>query len=197
MNVAHYRDRIVGLVTGACLAISGTPSPVSTPRVAHRHAARRRTPPSMSPACGEVVFANVAAGRLRVLDATSAPPSARSSVAVPRRRHPRGRQRRGRSLTAGRRGCHSSGPSRRLPVIATKSTVPVGTGSWLRAQSRRAAARFVIRRRLQSRVSAEGSAVNDFLRPDRVVIGTTSERAACDHARDLPSALSDRNARSS
>ena len=64
-------------------------------------------------------------------------------------------------------------------MIVTKSTVPVGTGAWLATE--------VARQRLgpveidvvsNPEFLREGSAVSDFLRPDRVVIGTSSERAA-------------------
>lgn len=62
-------------------------------------------------------------------------------------------------------------------VIVTKSTVPVGTG--------RAVARVVAQARpeLAFEVASnpeflrEGSAVNDFMRPDRVIIGADSEHA--------------------
>jgi UDPglucose 6-dehydrogenase len=63
-------------------------------------------------------------------------------------------------------------------VIALKSTVPVGTGERLRA---------VISERLKERVDfdivsnpeflREGSAIEDFMRPNRVIIGTISPQA--------------------
>ncbi|MBF0539398.1 MAG: UDP-glucose/GDP-mannose dehydrogenase family protein [Nitrospirae bacterium] len=63
-------------------------------------------------------------------------------------------------------------------VIATKSTVPVGTGKKLRA---------LIARETNGKVSfdivsnpeflREGAAIDDFMRPDRVVIGAESEQA--------------------
>jgi UDPglucose 6-dehydrogenase len=63
-------------------------------------------------------------------------------------------------------------------VLVTKSTVPVGTAAKIRA---------LIRENLRHKVEfdvvsnpeflREGAAVNDFLRPDRVVLGADSERA--------------------
>jgi UDPglucose 6-dehydrogenase len=63
-------------------------------------------------------------------------------------------------------------------VIATKSTVPVGTGSLLQkvitsAQSKKIAFDVVS----NPEFLREGSAIEDFMRPNRVVIGSDSERA--------------------
>ncbi len=63
-------------------------------------------------------------------------------------------------------------------VIVTKSTVPIGTGEFLRK---------LIRERLRIRTNfgivsnpeflREGAAINDFMRPDRVVLGSRDEEA--------------------
>jgi UDPglucose 6-dehydrogenase len=63
-------------------------------------------------------------------------------------------------------------------VIVTKSTVPIGTGEHLRK---------LIRENLKTRLNfgivsnpeflREGAAINDFMRPDRVVIGSRDEEA--------------------
>lgn len=63
-------------------------------------------------------------------------------------------------------------------VIVTKSTVPIGTGERLRK---------LIREKQKSRLNfgivsnpeflREGAAINDFMRPDRVVIGSSDEEA--------------------
>ena len=64
-------------------------------------------------------------------------------------------------------------------VIVEKSTVPVYTNEWIR----RSIERNGVDRRMFDVVSnpeflREGSAVGDFLHPDRIVVGADSERAA-------------------
>lgn len=64
-------------------------------------------------------------------------------------------------------------------VIVNKSTVPVGTGAWVRK---------VIEGNQKAKINfdvvsnpeflREGSAIGDFMRPDRVVLGVESEQAA-------------------
>ncbi len=62
-------------------------------------------------------------------------------------------------------------------VVVTKSTVPVGTGAEIARiiRSRRPAAEFDIVSNPE--FLREGSAIGDFMRPDRVVVGVESERA--------------------
>ena len=62
-------------------------------------------------------------------------------------------------------------------VVVTKSTVPVGTGDEVEAIIKKTnpAAEFAVVSNPE--FLREGAAINDFKRPDRVVVGTTDERA--------------------
>lgn len=63
-------------------------------------------------------------------------------------------------------------------VLVTKSTVPVGTGEWLRKfviENSTAGTEFGVASNPE--FLREGAAIEDFMRPDRVVIGSNQERA--------------------
>ncbi len=62
-------------------------------------------------------------------------------------------------------------------VVITKSTVPVGTGRRIEEIMRRARPDGQFDVASNPEFLREGSAIGDFMRPDRVVIGTESERA--------------------
>jgi UDPglucose 6-dehydrogenase len=63
-------------------------------------------------------------------------------------------------------------------VIVTKSTVPVGTGDWLRgfvAENQKVKTNFGVASNPE--FLREGAAIEDFMRPDRVVIGSNEPDA--------------------
>ncbi len=63
-------------------------------------------------------------------------------------------------------------------VLVTKSTVPVGTGEWVRRivqESQKEKHNFGVVSNPE--FLREGAAINDFMRPDRVVIGSRDEEA--------------------
>jgi UDPglucose 6-dehydrogenase len=63
-------------------------------------------------------------------------------------------------------------------IIVLKSTVPVGTGKWLKGVITEAVKRGVPFDMVSNpEFLREGAAVEDFFRPDRIVIGAESERA--------------------
>lgn len=63
-------------------------------------------------------------------------------------------------------------------VLVTKSTVPIGTGKWLRefvAANQTTKTDFGVASNPE--FLREGAAIDDFMRPDRVVIGSNEEKA--------------------
>ncbi|PKP74414.1 MAG: UDP-glucose 6-dehydrogenase [Alphaproteobacteria bacterium HGW-Alphaproteobacteria-6] len=62
-------------------------------------------------------------------------------------------------------------------VVVTKSTVPVGTNAAVRAVIEKAAPAAGFDVASNPEFLREGAAIDDFMRPDRVVVGVTSERA--------------------
>ncbi|OYX42835.1 MAG: UDP-glucose 6-dehydrogenase [Rhodobacterales bacterium 32-67-9] len=62
-------------------------------------------------------------------------------------------------------------------VVVTKSTVPVGTNAAVRAVIEKAAPQADFDVASNPEFLREGAAIDDFMRPDRVVVGVTSERA--------------------
>ena len=178
MNVAVIGTGYVGLVTGACLADFGHCV------ICVDHDARRIARldagemPFFEPGVNELVARNRAAGRLRF--STSVADGVRSAtvifVAVGTPEGVNG------EADLSQVACVADEVAQHIDgyrVIATKSTVPVGTGAWLRERVRAGAAAGVEFDVVSNpEFLREGSAVNDFLRPDRVVIGTNSDRAA-------------------
>jgi UDPglucose 6-dehydrogenase len=67
---------------------------------------------------------------------------------------------------------------KRYTVIITKSTVPVGTGREIERIMRETNPKAEFDVCSNPEFLREGSAIGDFMRPDRVVIGCESERAA-------------------
>jgi UDPglucose 6-dehydrogenase len=63
-------------------------------------------------------------------------------------------------------------------VLVTKSTVPIGTGKWLRkfvSENLKTETDFGVASNPE--FLREGAAIDDFMRPDRVVIGSNEEKA--------------------
>jgi UDPglucose 6-dehydrogenase len=177
MNVSIIGTGYVGLVTGACLADFGHSVTCVDRAVSRIDALTAGQIPFYEPGLSEVVFRNAAAGRLRF--SSDIADAVRASVIFIAVGTPEGENGEAdlsqMSSVVDAMAAHIDG----YRVIVTKSTVPVGTGAWLRNH---------LKARLPASIEfdvvsnpeflREGSAVGDFMRPDRVVIGTSSERAA-------------------
>ena len=177
MRVAMIGAGYVGLVSAACFSEFGF-SVTCVDSVPERIAALRAgRVPLYEPGLEALLAANVAAGRLSfagdVADAVPAADVVMLAVGTPSRRgdghadlsfvHEAARQ-----VADALDG---------YTVVATKSTVPVGSGREIAriVRERRPDAAFDIASNPE--FLREGSAIGDFLRPDRVVVGVESERA--------------------
>ena len=180
MNVTVVGTGYVGLVTGACLADAGNSVfcldlderkirllnqgriPIFEPGLEaivqrNEEAGRLRFPTD--------VAASVAHGELQVI-AVGTPPGEDGSADL-------------QHVVAAARsiGRHMQG----YKVVATKSTVPVGTADKVRS----AILEELQKRKIEPDFSVvsnpeflkEGAAVEDFMRPDRVIVGAEDERA--------------------
>lgn len=166
----------VGLVTGACFADSGNDVAcidVDEAKVAMLRSGRS---PIYEPGLAEILARNTEAGRLRFttrMDQAVAPaqlvflavgtPSAADGSA---------------DLTAMRAAVAAAAPYLDAQaVVVIKSTVPVGTNAAIDEQLFAAVGR---RCEVASNPEflKEGAAIDDFTKPDRVVVGVRSQRAA-------------------
>ena len=180
MKVSIIGTGYVGLVTGACLADVG--NHVLCLDVDERKIAMllRGELPIYEPGLREVVLANAAAGRLSfTTDPAQAARHGRvQMIAVGTPPGEDGSADLQYVLAAARSiASHMDGPR----VIVDKSTVPVGTADKVRAE----VARTLAARGASIPFSVvsnpeflkEGAAVEDFMRPDRIVIGADDPSA--------------------
>lgn len=177
MNVAIIGTGYVGLVTGACLADFGH-SVVCVDAAAKRvETLQAGEIPFYEPGLAELVARNADAGRLRFsLDFGDAIRT--SAVIFLAVGTPEGINGQADLSQVGAVADELAAHLREYRVIVTKSTVPVGTGAWLRHRLERSLPEPIEFDIVSNpEFLREGSAVSDFLRPDRVVIGTSSERA--------------------
>jgi UDPglucose 6-dehydrogenase len=189
MRITIFGSGYVGLVTGACLADAGNHVVCVDVDQRKIEMLKRGEVPIHEPGLDAVVKRNFDAGRLTFttnakegvdhgqfqLIAVGTPPDEDGSADL-------------RYVLAVARtiGQHMT----EYKVVITKSTVPVGTADKVRAE----VARSLAERQATVEYDTvsnpeflkEGAAIADFMKPDRVVVGTDSDRAA-----DLMRALYD------
>ncbi|MBA3320693.1 MAG: UDP-glucose/GDP-mannose dehydrogenase family protein, partial [Pyrinomonadaceae bacterium] len=177
MHVAVVGTGYVGLVTGACFAEYGVNVICVDIDAAKIKRLEEGQLPIYEPGLDQIVSRNVQAGRLSfttdlhsaveqalvIFLAVGTPPKEDGSADL------RYVDDAARSIAKAMNG---------YKVIVTKSTVPVGTGEHLRS---------LIKEHQQKRYNfgivsnpeflREGAAINDFMRPDRIVIGSRDEEA--------------------
>jgi UDPglucose 6-dehydrogenase len=176
MNICMVGTGYVGLVTGACLADFGM-NVVCVDKDADKIAALQRGEiPIYEPGLEEIVARNERAGRLRFT--TDLKGSIQSSlaifIAVGTPPNPDGSP----DLTfvqqvAAAIAEHMNG----YKVVVTKSTVPTGTGKMIEQTIREKNGHHDFSVVSNPEFLREGSAIADFLRPDRIIVGAGDPRA--------------------
>ena len=177
MQIAMVGAGYVGLVSGACFSEFGVDvvcvdkDEAKIDRILHGEI------PIYEPGLDDLVANGVKAGRLRfttdLAEAVEGADAVFIAVGTPSRRGD-GHADLSYVYAAAE---EIAGAMDGYTVVVTKSTVPVGTGREVHRiiQKARPEAEFDVASNPE--FLREGSAINDFMRPDRVVIGTGSERA--------------------
>ena len=177
MKIAMIGGGYVGLVSGACFADLGVEVCVVERDAAKLAMLHDGKMPIYEPGLDRLVHDNVAAGRLRFTgDLATAVADVEAvfiAVGTPTRRGDGHADVSYVNAAAEQVAMALTG----YAVIVTKSTVPVGTGRRIVEIVRHARPDLAFDVASNPEFLREGSAIGDFMRPDRVVIGTQSERA--------------------
>ena len=178
MRIAMIGTGYVGLVSGACFSDFGHDVRCVDRDMAKIDALERGIMPIFEPGLDQLVARNVRGGRLSfTTDLPSAVAGADAifiAVGTPSRR---GDGHADLSYVYG--AAEEIARALKGPVVVvTKSTVPVGTGDEVERIIREAAPGLETHVVSNPEFLREGAAIEDFKRPDRIVIGTDSEEAA-------------------
>ena len=177
MRIAVIGTGYVGLVSGACFSEFGVSVVCVDKEEAKIARLQRGEMPIYEPGLESLVAANVAAGRLsfttELKPAIAGADAVFIAVGTPSRRGD-GHADLSYVFAAAE---EIGGALTDYTVVVTKSTVPVGTGRQVAAILRRVCPGGQFDVASNPEFLREGSAIEDFMRPDRVVIGADSERA--------------------
>ena len=177
MRIAMIGSGYVGLVSGACFAQFGHDVICVDKEAAKIERLRKGEIPIYEPGLDKLVADNARAGRLSfstsLHDAVGGADAVFIAVGTPTRR---GDGHADLSYVYAA-AAEIAGALQHYTVVVTKSTVPVGTG--------REVARIIRESRPTAEFDVasnpeflrEGAAIEDFMKPDRVVIGVESARA--------------------
>jgi len=177
MHIAIVGTGYVGLVSGACFADFGHVVTCVDKDQAKIDALRANQIPIYEPGLEPIVSTNQRQGRLRF--STDLPAAVKEADAVfiavgtPSRRGD-GHADLSYVVNAAK---EIAAAMNGFTVVITKSTVPVGTGDTVEATIRAARPDADFEVVSNPEFLREGAAIDDFKRPDRIVIGTDSARA--------------------
>ncbi|OYV68348.1 MAG: UDP-glucose 6-dehydrogenase [Acidiphilium sp. 21-60-14] len=177
LHIAIIGGGYVGLVSGACFAEFGVDVIIAETDPVKLDRLSRGEIPIYEPGLDGLVARNAAAGRLRftgaVAEAVAKAEAVFIAVGTPTRRgdgHA--------DLTYVFAAAEQILASLDHPaVLVTKSTVPVGTGRKLAALARERRPDLAIEIASNPEFLREGSAIGDFMRPDRVIVGAETPHA--------------------
>ena len=178
MRITMVGAGYVGLVSGACFSEFGIDVTCVDQDETRIECLKAGKVPIYEPGLTRLIARNVEAGRLQFTTEFSSPVRAADAVFIA-------------VGTPGHRGDGKADLSfvfraaeevarviDRYSVIVTKSTVPVGTGRRVEETIRRIRPDADFDVVSNPEFLREGSAIEDFMRPDRIVVGSGSERAA-------------------
>ena len=177
MRIAIIGTGYVGLVSGACFSDFGHDVTCVDKDAAKIDALERGVMPIYEPGLDQLVARNVAGGRLRfTTDLKQGVEGAEAifiAVGTPSRRGDGHADLSYVFAAANEIAGALTGPA----VVVTKSTVPVGTGDQVEQILRDVAPNAEVWVVSNPEFLREGAAIEDFKRPDRIVVGTENERA--------------------
>src|SRR5437899_8196028 len=177
MRIAMIGTGYVGLVSGACFADFGHQVTCVDKDESKIAALRRGEIPIFEPGLGALVASNVKAKRLDFAIDLKAPVAEADAVFIavgtPSRRGD-GHADLTYVYAAAREIAESL---EGFTVVVTKSTVPVGTGDEVERRIREANPKADALVASNPEFLREGAAIRDFKFPDRIVVGTSDERA--------------------
>jgi UDPglucose 6-dehydrogenase len=177
MRVAMIGTGYVGLVSGVCFADFGHEVTCVDKDRGKIAALERGEMPIYEPGLNELVAANARAGRLKFTTelgpAVAAADAVFIAVGTPSRRGD-GHADLSFVYAAAR---EIAGALDGFTVVITKSTVPVGTGDEVERIIREARPDCDCAVVSNPEFLREGAAIRDFKHPDRIVVGTTDQRA--------------------
>lgn len=179
MNLTIIGTGYVGLVTGVCLAELGHDVTCVDNNAEKIAMLNQGESPIYEPGLDALMQKNIAAARLHfslnLAHAVSTADVVMIAVGTPPDAASKGKA----DLSAVFKAAESIAPALRShTVLVTKSTVPVGTGKQIKAIIARTHSQAECDVASNPEFLREGSAIADFMSPDRIVIGVEREAAA-------------------
>ena len=176
MNIAVVGTGYVGLVAGACFAETGNEVICVDINQKKVDALNRGEVPIFEPGLDDLVRSNAKAGRLTftssIKDAVQTSDVIFIAVGTPQDEDGSA------DLTHVLAVAKAIGQNMNAPkIVVDKSTVPVGTADLVKAEIDKVS-KFPVEVVSNPEFLKEGAAIDDFLRPDRVVVGVASDHAA-------------------